>query len=148
MNKLRHIDQNGKVSAIDNSSRLSIMHEAEATGFIHLKPDAVQQIKENELEKGDVLTYAETCGVEAAKRTREFVPLVNDINLTKIEVKAYVYPNGIEVKSFINSVGQSGMEIEALTAVSISLLTLYEICKTADPSLFISDLKILRRANE
>jgi cyclic pyranopterin phosphate synthase len=149
MNRLRHIDQNGKVSALDISNRPSVTYEAEAIGFMHLKPDAVRQIKENEEgKKGNVLKYAETCGVKAAKRTRKLVPLVNDRNFIKIEVKAYVYPNGVEVKSFVSAIGQSGVEIESLTAVSISLLTLYEICKTVDPSLIISDLKILRRTND
>ena len=148
MNKLSHVDQNGIVSVIDISGKPAILYEAEATGFILLRPDAIHQIKENELENGDILKYAEARGVIAAKRTEKLIPLVNDRRFTKIEVKAYVYPNGVEIKSFVSSIGRSGVEVESLAAVSISLITLYEICKTADSSLFISDLKILRRTTE
>ena len=146
MKKLDHIDDKGKINMIDITGNTERVREAEASGFIHLRPETIKMIKENELEKGEVIAIAEIAGMQAAKNTSSLVPLVHQALLTQVDVKAYLYPNGIEVKSFIRSVGQSGLETEALTAVSVALLTLYEICKSSDNSLVISDLKLNRRS--
>jgi len=148
MKKLDHIDSKGKIDMIDITGRPSDLKEAEASGFINLKPETVRMIKENELEKGEVITIAELAGIQAAKNTSNLIPLVHQISLTRIDVKAYVYPNGIEVKSSIKSVCQAGLETEALTAVCVALLTLFEICKSADSSPVISDIKLTRKMHE
>jgi cyclic pyranopterin phosphate synthase len=148
MKKLDHIDDKGKINMIDITHKPVGIKEAEASGFIHLKPETIKLIKENEMEKGEVITIAEISGIQAAKSTCHLVPLVHDVPLTRIDVKAYIYPNGIEVKSLVKSVCQSGIEIEALTAVSVALLTIYEICKNADSSMIISDIKLLHKTLE
>lgn len=145
MKKLDHIDSAGKIDMIDITSRPAGLQEAEASGFINLKPETVRMIKENELEKGEVITIAEIAGIQAAKNTSNLIPLVHYTALTRIDVKAYVYPNGIEVKSSIKAVCQSGLETEALTAVCVALLTLFEICKSVDSSPVISDIKLARK---
>jgi len=145
MNKLGHIDEDGKINMIDNTGKPSGIKDAEASGFIHLKSETVRLIRQNELEKGDAITLAEMAGMQAAKRTAELIPLVHQTMLTGIDVKAYIFPNGIEVKSLVRSDCQSSLEAEALVAVSTALMTLYEICKTADPSMIISDIKIQRK---
>jgi cyclic pyranopterin phosphate synthase len=148
MKKLDHIDGKGKIDMIDITDRPARIKEAEASGFIHLKPETIRMIKENELEKGEVITIAELAGIQAAKNTSNLIPLVHHISLTRVDVKVYVYPNGIEVKSAIRSVCQAGLETEALTAVSVALLTLFEICKSTDSSPVISDIKLTRKKND
>jgi cyclic pyranopterin phosphate synthase len=148
MKKLNHIDDKGKINMIDITHKHVGIKEAQASGFIHLKPETINLIKENELQKGEVITLIEISGIQAAKSASHLIPLVQDACLTCCDVKAYVYPNGIEVKSFIKSVSRSGIDIEALTAVSIALLTIYEICKSADSSLAISDIKLLHKTQE
>jgi cyclic pyranopterin phosphate synthase len=148
MKKLDHIDEKGKISMIDTTGKPESLKEAGASGFIHLKPETIGLIKENELEKGEVITMAEIAGMQAAKNTSSLVPLVHHVSLTGVDVKAYVYPNGIEVKSIIKSVSHTGLETEALTAVTIALLTLFEICKNVDGTSVISDIKLTRKMHE
>jgi cyclic pyranopterin monophosphate synthase len=148
MKKLDHIDDKGKISMIDITNKPADIKEAEASGFIHLKPETIRMIKENELEKGEVIAVAEIAGIQAAKNASNLVPLVHQVPLTRVDVKAYIYPNGIEVKSLIRSVCQQGLETEALTAVSVALLTLFEICKGADASLAISDIRLTRKIQD
>jgi cyclic pyranopterin monophosphate synthase len=148
MSKLDHIDGSGKICMSDLTGKPVKTREAEATGFIHLKPETISLIKENEMEKGEVITLAEISGIQAAKMTSQLVPLVHHVALSQIETKAYLYPNGIEVKSTVKADGKSALEIEALTAVSVALLVLYEMCKSTDSSLVISDIKITRKTRD
>ena len=117
----------------------------EAIGFIHMKTDTVSKIKDNEQEKNIAIAKAEKSGMEAARNTSLLVPLLHDTELLSVDVRAFVFPNGIEVKSIIRSASQSGVEVEALTAVCAALLTLFEHFKAVDTSLVVSDIKILRR---
>jgi len=148
MKQFDHIDERGKISMIDTTGKPAGLKEAEASGFIHLKAETIRMIKENELEKGEVITMAEMAGTQAAKNTSNIVPLVHQVSLSGVEVKAYVFPNGIEVKSVIRSVSHTGLETEALSAVSIALLTLFEICKNVDGAPVISDIKLTRKIQE
>jgi cyclic pyranopterin phosphate synthase len=92
--------------------------EVEAIGFIHMKTDTVSKIKDNEQEKNIAIAKAEKSGMEAARNTSLLVPLLHDTELLSVDVRAFVFPNGIEVKSIIRSASQSGVEVEALTAVA------------------------------
>jgi cyclic pyranopterin phosphate synthase len=148
MKKLDHIDEKGKISCIDTTDNSMISRMAEASGFIHLKPETIRMIKENEMERGEVISTAEISGIQAVKNTSNLIPLVHHVSLTRIDVKAYIYPNGIEVKSLIQSVCQQSLETEALTAVTVALLTLFEICKNADSSAAITDIRLLRKTHE
>lgn len=121
--------------------------EAEASGFIHLRPDTIRIIKENEGNQDSLILRAETAGIRAAGNTGSFIPLVQPITLTGVEVRAYVYPNGVEIKCIVRSAGQTGLETEALTAVSVALLTLFENCKATDSSAAIADIRITRKTH-
>jgi cyclic pyranopterin phosphate synthase len=100
------------------------------------------------MEKGEVISIAEISGIQAAKKASDLIPLINPVDLTGIDVKAYVYQNGIEVKSHVRSECRSSLEIEALSAVSVALLTLYEMCKSVDHTMTISDIKISKKIQE
>jgi len=121
--------------------------EAEATGFIHLRPDTISMIKENEGHQDSVIRRAETAGIRAAGNTGSFVPLLQPVTLTGVNVKAYVYPNGIEIKCIVRSAGQTGLETEALAAVSVALLSLFESCKSTDSSAAIAEIRITRKTH-
>ena len=147
MKKLDHIDEKGKINMVDNTAQPVGIKEAKATGFIHLKPETIILIKENELEKAEILTVAEIAGIQAAKNTFNLIPLIHSTSLNQIDVKAYIYPNGIEINSYIKSVCQSGLETEAITAVTVALLTIFEFCKAVDSSMIVSEIKILHKSS-
>lgn len=121
--------------------------EAEATGFIHLRPDTISMVKEKEGHQDSVIRRAETAGIRAAGNTGSFVPLLQPVTLTGVNVKAYVYPNGIEIKCIVRSAGQTGLETEALAAVSVALLSLFESCKSTDSSAAIAEIRITRKTH-
>jgi cyclic pyranopterin phosphate synthase len=148
MVKLDHIDERGKISMIDATQLPALTQEAHASGFIHMKPETIDLIKENEMQQGEVITLAETSGMRAAGMTSQVIPLIHNIPLTRVDVKAYIYPNGIEVKSSVKSICRTGLELEALHAVTAALLTIYEICKSADSSMTVSEVKLLYKSKE
>ena len=121
-----------------------IPKEAEATGFIHLKPEIIRMIKENEGGKGEVIELAEKAGVQAVKSARDLIPNIRSSEQTHVEVKAWIYPNGIEVKSQLRSPEPASLESESLMAVITALVTLFELCREIDSAIIISDIKLVR----
>jgi cyclic pyranopterin phosphate synthase len=115
---------------------------AKASGFIHLAESTVRLVRENSLKKGDVLTVAEIGGVQAAKRTAELIPLCHNIVLDRIRVSARLRSNGVAVESDVRSSGKTGVEMEALTAVSVALLTVYDMCKAVDKDMIIDRVRL------
>jgi len=146
--KKQQVPDTARADIIESAGNQPGVREAEATGFIHLRPETIRKIKDNKLKQGDVIALAEMAGVEAVKNISSVVPQVQHVSLTKAEVKAYAYPNGIEIKSFMRSVSKTGLETEALTAVCVALLTLFEICKPLDNSLALGDIKLTRKTQE
>jgi cyclic pyranopterin monophosphate synthase len=121
-----------------------IPKEAEATGFIHLKPYVIKMIKENEVGKGEVIELAEHAGIQAVKTAGALIPRIQSSEFPTVIVKARIYPNGIEVQSLIKSTEPASIESEALMAVFTALITVFEFCRTMDSSMVISDIKLLR----
>lgn len=118
---------------------------AKASGMIRLAEETIQLIRQNALKKGDVLTVAEIAGVQAAKRTAELIPLCHNIQLSKITVVATITPEGVSVTSEVNSTGQTGVEMEALTAVSVALLTVYDMCKAVDKKMVMETITLTEK---
>ncbi len=121
---------------------------ARASGKINLKPETVQLIKENLMKKGDVLTIAEIAGIQAGKKTSELIPLCHPLLITKIEVKATLTDTGVTCESFAKCIGQTGIEMEALTAINIALLTIYDMCKAVDKNMIIEDVKLIEKTKQ
>jgi cyclic pyranopterin phosphate synthase len=142
MGKLSHIDNEGKANMVDVGGKPEQSRTAKASGFIHLLPETLKLIDENLIKKGDVLTIAEIAGIQAAKETSRLIPLCHSLMLTKVEVKTTVKENGIFVESTVKCKGQTGVEMEALTAVNIALLTIYDMCKAVDKQMIMSDIKL------
>lgn len=145
MKKLSHIDKKGKANMVDVGHKPEQLRIAKASGFIKLSNEAIQLIKENNISKGDVLTVAEIAGIQAAKRTAELIPLCHPLQITKIDVKATLEKNGVKIISAIKCIGQTGIEMEALTAVSVALLTIYDMCKAVDKKMVIEKISLLEK---
>lgn len=145
---LSHIDKNGKANMVDVGDKPNQIREARAKGFIKLSDETIRLISENQMKKGDVLTVAEIAGIQAAKRTPELIPLCHTLMLTKVDVKATLTSEGVEVNSYVKCIGQTGVEMEALTAISTALLTVYDMCKAVDKNMVISDVKLLQKTKK
>jgi len=121
---------------------------ARATGKIRMTPETIRQIEQNNNKKGDVLTVAEIAGVQATKKTAEWIPLCHTLPLTGITVEAATDAEGVVIESSVSCVGPTGVEMEALTAVSAALLTVYDMCKAIDKNMVISDIILLEKTKE
>ena len=146
--ELSHIDDKGKANMVDVGDKPQQIRQAKATGFIMLSSDTVKLIRENQMKKGDVLTVSEIAGIQAAKQTPSLIPLCHTLMLTKVDVKATLLDNGVKVDSLVKCVGQTGVEMEALTAVSVALLTVYDMCKAVDKTLEITEIKLVEKTKK
>lgn len=145
MSKLSHTDAKGKARMVDVSDKSIQRRTARAKGFIFLSAEAVNLIKENDIKKGDVLTVAEIAGIQAAKRTHELIPLCHPLALNKVEVNCELRTDGVLVNALTRCDGKTGVEMEALTAVNVALLTVYDMCKAVDKNMVISDISLIEK---
>jgi len=143
--KLSHTDKKGKANMVDVSAKPDQLRTAIAEGMIKLKPETIKLVNENHMKKGDVLTIAEIAGIQAAKRTDEMIPLCHNLALSKVSVKAKVLKNGIHVISEAICTGKTGVEMEALTATSVALLTIYDMCKAVDKTMVIDNIHLVKK---
>lgn len=146
--RMSHVDAEGRARMVDVGAKPDQRRVARARGLIKLAPKTLELIAGNLLKKGDVLTVAEIAGVQAAKRTWEWIPLCHTILLTGIVVKAVLDPEGIVVTSEVTSCGRTGVEMEALTAVSAALLTVYDMCKAVDKQMVMGNILLLEKTKE
>jgi cyclic pyranopterin monophosphate synthase len=145
MTKLTHLDENGAAHMVDVSGKADTVREATAEGRISMSAEALNAIKEGTAKKGDVLATARIAGIMAAKRTSDLIPLCHPLALTKVTVDFTFETNGICVTSLARLSGQTGIEMEALTATSIALLTLYDMAKALDKAMVISGVRLLSK---
>jgi cyclic pyranopterin phosphate synthase len=145
MKKLSHLDDEGKAKMVDVAEKKIQVRTARAEGFIFLQPDTVSLIRESKIKKGDVLTVGEIAGIQAGKKTSELIPLCHPLQITKLDVKAELKESGVAVSSYAKCIGQTGIEMEALTAVSAALLTIYDMCKAVDKQMKIGEIKLIEK---
>jgi len=145
MNSLTHIDESGKARMVDVGNKKPQQREATATGKILLSENTLNLIRQNEMKKGDVLTTAEIAGIQAAKRTASLIPLCHQLMITKISVQTSIENNGIMAKCYAKCIGQTGIEMEALTGVSVALLTIYDMCKAVDKNMIIENIQLINK---
>jgi cyclic pyranopterin phosphate synthase len=146
MPRLSHTDEKGKANMVDVGSKPIQKRTAKAIGHISLSEESLRLIKENANKKGDVLTISEIAGIQAAKRTSDLIPLCHPLQITKIDVKARIDESGVEVTSEARCIGQTGIEMEALTAVSVALLTVYDMCKAVDKTMVIGEVRLIEKS--
>ena len=145
MKNLSHLDEQNKPKMVDVTDKEESYRIAQARGSIRINRETIDLIVENRIKKGNVLITAELAGVQAAKKTWDLIPLCHNLILSKVQVEARVIEDGVEVKSEVKCIGQTGVEMEALTAVSIALLTIYDMCKAADKGMIIREVKLIKK---
>jgi cyclic pyranopterin monophosphate synthase len=148
MKKLTHVSETGKANMVDVGPKPLQIRTALANGHITLAKETISLIRENKMKKGDVLTVAEIAGIQGGKKTSELIPLCHPLSITKIEIIAKTDKTGVKVESTAICTGQTGIEMEALTAVSIALLTIYDMCKAVDKSMVIDSIKLVSKIKE
>jgi len=148
MSKLSHTDDKGKVNMVDVGNKPDQIRIARAEGKILLNPETVKLIRDNQMKKGDVLTIAEIAGIQGGKKTSELIPLCHPLQITKLDVKAELLEDGVVVKSFAKCIGKTGIEMEALTAVNIALLTIYDMCKAVDKGMVMEMVKLIDKKKD
>jgi cyclic pyranopterin phosphate synthase len=145
MSGLSHVDEGGRARMVDVGSKPVQLRRARAAGRIDLAPATVRLVRENALAKGDVLTVAEVAGVQAAKRAGGLIPLCHPLELSHVKVDAALEDRGVAVSAEAACVGRTGAEMEALTAASVALLTVYDMCKAVDASMTIGEIRLLEK---
>ncbi len=147
MSRLSHIDSKGKARMVDVSEKPSTAREAVACGAVSMKPATLAILKENKVAKGDVLQVARVAGIMAAKKTPEIIPLCHPLSITNVTVDFSLdeEKSRVLIESRVKTVGQTGVEMEALTAVSAAALTIYDMCKAVDREMTISGIMLLEK---
>ena len=145
---LTHVDEHGRPRMVDVGGKPPSHRVAKAQGFIALQSKTIELIQKQQIAKGNVLITAELAGVQAAKQTASLIPLCHTLLLSKVHVEAILKPEGIHITSEVKCIGQTGVEMEALTAVSVALLTIYDMCKAVDKSMEISNIRLLEKTKE
>jgi cyclic pyranopterin phosphate synthase len=143
---LTHLNAGGEVHMVEVGERPVTRREAEAEGCIRMQSEVLALVLEGRAPKGDVLAVARVAAIQAAKRTWELIPLCHPIALSGVDVRVEPVGDGLRVVACARTTGSTGVEMEALTAVQVGLLTLYDMLKSADPSMTITDVRLLRKS--
>ena len=146
--RLTHVDERGAARMVDVSAKKPVRRTAIAAGKILLKPETVALIAENALAKGDVLATARIAGIMAAKRTADLIPLCHNIEIEHVAVDLRLVDDGVEIVSTTVCTDKTGIEIEALTAVSVAALTVWDMCKAVDKTMRIERIELIEKRKE
>lgn len=143
-----HLDPSGRPHMVDVSEKAETQRRATARGRVLLRPETLRSIAQGQVAKGDVLTTAQVAAVMAAKRTWEIIPLCHPLLLTGVSVTFHLdhAANAIDISATVKTTGKTGVEMEALTAVSAAALTVYDMCKAADPTMRITDIRLVEKS--
>jgi cyclic pyranopterin monophosphate synthase len=145
MNQLSHVDAEGRIQMVDTSDKATTTRQAVASARVLMSPETIKAVQNHTTPKGDPLEAARLAGIMAAKRTAELIPLCHPLPLTHVDVQATIVDDGIHLESSVSTNAQTGVEMEALTAVSVAALTVYDMCKALDKSITISDVRLERK---
>ena len=147
MNKLTHFDEKGQARMVDVTPKAETLRVAVARGRVFAKPETLRLIAERDFAKGDVLEVARLAGIMATKRTGDLIPLCHPLALTAVKVDLSINEaeRRVEIEAEVQTVGRTGVEMEALTAVSVASLTVYDMCKSVDREMEISDIRLVKK---
>jgi cyclic pyranopterin phosphate synthase len=147
MKKLTHFDESGNAAMVDVGAKAVTERTATARGAIVMAPETLAIVREGRAAKGDVLAVARLAGIMAAKRTAELIPLCHPLALTKVAVDLMpAPPDRVEIEATVRVTGRTGVEMEALTAVSVAALTVYDMLKAVDRSMRLTDIRLTHKA--
>ena len=145
---LTHVDKKGNAKMVDISSKKNTWRTAEAKGSIQLTPKIIQSILKDINKKGDVLTVAKIAGIQGGKKTSDLIPLCHNILINSIEIDFKILEDAYSIECYVitKSCGTTGLEMEALTALTISLLTIYDMCKGIDKGMKINNISLMKKS--
>src|SRR3989338_3695127 len=143
--KFSHVDRSGKAKMVDVGEKPVVERMAVARGFIRLAKETIKLIKSNQLKKGDVLAVSRIAGIQAAKKTSELIPLCHPLAIDVIDIDLQYQQKGLAIEATVRSTGKTGVEMEALTAVSVAALTIYDMCKAVDKKMRIGEIYLWRK---
>lgn len=145
--QLTHLDHNGQANMVDVTNKAVTHREAKASGYISMRADTINMITQGKHAKGDVFAVARIAGIQAAKKCADLIPLCHPLMLSKVQVEFEIdkHNNKVQIHSLCKLAGQTGVEMEALTAVSVAALTLFDMCKAVDPSMQIGGIQVLEK---
>ena len=144
---LSHLNDRGEANMVDVSDKSVTQRKAVAEGYVSMQPHTLELIQSGEHAKGDVFAVARIAGIQGAKRCSDLIPLCHPLALSKVQVDFYIEAdkNRVRIESLCKLSGQTGVEMEALTAVSVAALTLFDMCKAVDPDMTISGIRVLSK---
>ena len=145
---LSHLDSAGTARIVDVSAKPDLQRTAVAVGRLTCAPKTIELLRAQALPKGDVLTVAKIAGIQAAKATSTLIPLCHPLALTHMDVEFSVEADGIVVRATVRITGKTGVEMEALTAVSVAALTLYDMCKAVDKGMSIGGIRLVEKLKQ
>ena len=143
--KLSHIDENGKAQMVDVGNKEDTKRSATASGKVFMSVETIEALKKQELQKGDVLGVARVAGIQAAKKTSDLIPLCHPLAVNFASVDFRIKESHVEIEATVKTSGKTGVEMEALTACSVTALTIYDMCKALDKSVTIEEIKLLEK---
>ncbi len=144
---LTHIDESGNAHMVDVGKKPDTERIAIARGEVHMRPETLELIRAGAMKKGDVLTVAQVAGIMAAKRTSELIPLCHPLSINQVEVDLELDPElpGVKITSRVRTLGKTGVEMEALTAVSVAALTVYDMAKAVEKTMRIQNIRLVEK---
>ncbi len=142
MAELSHVDEHGRIRMVDTSAKAVTTRRAVASARVSLSTETLRAIKKHRLPKGDPLEAARLAGIMAAKRTADLIPLCHPLSLTHIDVQATLGEAGVEILAEVSTNASTGVEMEALTAVTVASLTIYDMCKALDKGITINEVRL------
>lgn len=147
MSKLTHIDEHGRASMVDVGHKPDTERIAIARGEVHMQKETFDLIRAGQIKKGDVLTIAQIAGISASKRTSDLIPLCHHLPLSKIDVELALDESlpGVIITATVKTIGKTGVEMEALTAVSVAALTVYDMAKAAEKTMRIQNIQLIEK---
>ncbi len=144
--ELTHFNEQGRAWMVDVSEKGETFREATAAGRVVMKPETVQMVKDGAMKKGDVLAVAQVAGIQAAKHTWELIPMCHQLPLSGVDITFELTETTVEIQAKVRCRGVTGVEMEALTAVSTAALTIYDMCKAVEKTMKIEHIRLLRKS--
>ena len=147
MSKLTHLDQHGRAAMVDVGAKPDTERIAVASGEVHMKKETFDLIRAGQIKKGDVLTVAQIAGISASKRTSDLIPLCHPLFLSKVDIDLVLDESlpGVVITATVKVTGKTGVEMEALTAVSVAALTVYDMAKAAEKTMRIQNIRLIEK---
>jgi cyclic pyranopterin monophosphate synthase len=145
MSKLSHVDAEGRIAMVDTTGKESSSRRAVASGRVLMSPETVEAVRDHTTPKGDPIETARIAGIMAAKRTSDLIPLCHPLPLTHIDLRAELQDSGVYLEAVVATNAQTGVEMEALTAVSVAALTIYDMCKAVDKSMILTEIRLEKK---